>query len=98
MCVGTHAGPLLPSSVYCFLWIIAHSCAVATTGVFLCRCTLVAELRLTANEHPQFEDDVPQLTGKINEKFVERITDVRLWEAEHKDEATLGLGPRFCRR
>ena len=39
-----------------------------------------------ANDHPRFEDDVPQCSGKINEKFVERVTAVRQWEAEHKDE------------
>ena len=35
--------------------------------------TLVAELRLMANEHPKFEDDVPQFSGKLNEKFVELV-------------------------
>ena len=30
------------------------------------------------NEHPKFEDDVPQFSGKINEKFAEWDTDVKL--------------------
>ena len=42
--------------------------------------------------HPAFEDDVPQFSGKINEIFVEWVTDVRLWEAEHKDETKPRLG------
>ena len=32
---------------------------------------MTAEQRLMANEHPKFDDDVPQLSGKINEKFVD---------------------------
>ena len=48
-----------------------------------------------ANDHPKFEDDVPQFSGKINETFVEWVADVKLWEAEHKDEAKPCLGPRF---
>ena len=36
-------------------------------------------------EHPKFGDDVSQLSGKINEKFEEWVTDVGLWEAEHKE-------------
>ena len=48
-----------------------------------------------ANEHPKFEDYVPQFSGKFNEKFVECVTDVRLWEPEHKDETKPRLGPRL---
>ena len=33
--------------------------------------------------------------GKINEKFVECVTDVKLWEAGHKEETTPRLGPRL---
>ena len=51
-----------------------------------------------ANEHPKFEDDVPQFSGKINEKFFEWVTDVKLWEAEHKEDTTPRLGPRLHRR
>ena len=51
-----------------------------------------------ANEHPKFEDDVPQFSGKIHEKFVEWVTDVRLWEAEHKDETKPRLEPRLNKR
>ena len=59
---------------------------------------MVAKQRLIANEHPKFQDDVPHFSGKINEKFVEWVTDVRLWEAQHKDETKSRLGPRLCRR
>ena len=41
-----------------------------------------------ANGHPQF-DGVPQFEG---------VTNVKLWEAEHKDETKLRLGPRLFRR
>ena len=41
-----------------------------------------------AKEHPNFEDDVPRFSGKINDEFVDWDTDVQLWEAEHKDEAS----------
>ena len=51
-----------------------------------------------ANEHLKFEDDVPQFSGKINERFVEWVTDVRLWEAEHKDETKPRLEPRLFKR
>ena len=51
-----------------------------------------------ANEHPKFEDDVPLFCGKISETFVEWVTDVRLWEAEDKEETRPRLGPRFYRR
>ena len=59
---------------------------------------MVAEQRLIANEHPQYQDDVPHFSGKINEQFVEWVTDVRLWEAQHKNETKSRLGPRLCRR
>ena len=51
-----------------------------------------------ANEHPNFGDDVPQFSGKINDQFVEWVTDVRLWEAEHKDHTEPRLGPHLYRR
>ena len=55
--------------------------------------TLVAEPRLGANEHPKFEDDVAR-----SMKFVEWVTDVRLWESELKDETKPRLRPRLYRR
>ena len=48
-----------------------------------------------ANEDPKFEDDAPQFGGKITEKFVEWVTDVRLLEAEHKDETKPRFEPRL---
>ena len=62
------------------------------------QCALVADLRLKANEHPKFEDDVRRFSGKINEHFVEWVIDVRLSEAELKDETKPRLGPRLHRR
>ena len=56
---------------------------------------MVAELRLMEKDHPEYEDDIPQFSGKINEKFVEWVYHVRLWEAEHKDERKPHLGPRL---
>ena len=40
------------------------------------------------------EDDVPQFSGKTNEEVVEWVTDVKLWEAEHK-ETKPRLRPRL---
>ena len=37
-----------------------------------------------AKEHPKFDDDVPQFSGKINETFMDWVTEVRLWEAKHR--------------
>ena len=59
--------------------------------------TLVAEQRLMTREHPKFDDDVPQFSGNINEKLVDWVTDVRLWEAEHY-ETKPRFGPRLYRR
>ena len=56
------------------------------------------QFTLMANEHPKFEDDVPQFSGKINDHFVEWVTDVRLWEAERKGETKPRPGPRLHRR
>ena len=42
---------------------------------------LASEQSLMANEHPESED-VPEFSGKINENFVEWVTDVRLREAK----------------
>ena len=50
-----------------------------------------------ANEHPKFEDYVPQFSRKINDKFVEWLTDVRLWGAEHKDDTRPRFGPSLNR-
>ena len=48
-----------------------------------------------ANGHSKFEDDVPQFRGKLNKKFVEWVTDVRLKKTEQKDETKARLGPRL---
>ena len=60
--------------------------------------TLVAEQRVMTREHPKFDDDVPQFSGNFNEKLVDWVTDVRLWEAEHNDETKPRFGPRLYRR
>ena len=66
-------------------------------GVKKFQVTLEAEQRLMANGYLKFEDDVPRFSVKINEKLVEWVTDVKQWEAEHKEETKPRLGPRFCR-
>ena len=60
--------------------------------------TLVADQRLVAHEVPKLRNDVPQFSCKINEKIVEWVTDVRLREAEPKDETNPRFGPRLYRR
>ena len=41
---------------------------------------------------------VPQFYGRIDEKFAEWETDVRLWQVEFKVEDRDRLGPRLYRR
>ena len=57
------------------------------------------ELRLIADERPNGDDDVPQISGKINEMFVERVTGVKLREekTQGRDEKPC-LVPRLYRR
>ena len=53
-----------------------------------------------ANQHPKCEDDVLRFSGNINDKFVEWVTDVKLWEAEHDggDETSPWATPLQKRR
>ena len=44
------------------------------------------------------EDHVPQLHGRIDEKFAEWEIDGKLWEAECKEDDRVRLGPRLYRR
>ena len=44
------------------------------------------------------DEHVPQFYGRIDEKFAEWETDVRLWQAEFKLEDRDRLGPRLHRR
>ena len=44
------------------------------------------------------EDHVPQFHGRIDEKFAEWEIDVKLWEAEYKEDDRVRLGPRLYRR
>ena len=41
---------------------------------------------------------MPQLHGRIDEKFAEWEIGVKLWEAEYKEDDRVRLGPRLCRR
>ena len=63
--------------------------------------TLVAELRSSAMSGAtdrREEEHVPQFFGRIEEKFAEWETDVRLWQVEFKLEDRVRLGPRLYRR
>ena len=44
------------------------------------------------------DEQVPQFHGRIDEKFAEWETDVRLWQVEYKEEDRDRLGPRLYRR
>ena len=44
------------------------------------------------------EEHVPQFHGRIDEKFAEWEIDVKLWQAEYKEEDRDRLGPRLYRR
>ena len=41
---------------------------------------------------------MPQFHGRIDEKFAEWETDVKLWQVEYKEEDRDRLGPRLYRR
>ena len=49
-------------------------------------------------DHPKFEGDVPHSRSKIDDKFVDRVTNVRLWQADHKDETKHRHGPCLDKR
>ena len=44
------------------------------------------------------DEQLPQFYGRIDEKFAEWETDVRLWQVEFKVEDRDRLGPRLYRR
>ena len=44
------------------------------------------------------EEHVPQFHGRIDEKFAEWEIDVKLWQAEYKEEDRDSSGPRLYRR
>ena len=44
------------------------------------------------------DEQVPQFYGRLDEKFAEWETDVRLWLVEFKTEDRERLGPRLYRR
>ena len=44
------------------------------------------------------EEHLPQFHGRIDEKFAEWEIDVKLWEAEYKEEDRDRLGPKLYRR
>ena len=62
---------------------------------------MVAELRSTAisaTVDRREEEHVPQFHDRIDEKFAEWEIDVKLWEAEYKEDDRVRLGPRLYRR
>ena len=44
------------------------------------------------------EEHVPQFYGRNDEKFAEWEIDVKLWEAEYKEDDRDRRGPKLCRR
>ena len=65
------------------------------------RSTQQGELRSSAMSGAtdrREDDQVPQFYGRIDEKFPEWETDVRLWQVEFKVEDRDRLGPRLYRR
>ena len=44
------------------------------------------------------DEQVPQFYGRLDEKYAEWETDVRLWQGEFKVEDRDRLGPRLYRR
>ena len=65
------------------------------------RSTQQGELRSSAmsgGTDRREDEQVPQFCGRIEEKFAEWETDVRLWQVEFKVEDRDRLGPRLYRR
>ena len=65
------------------------------------RSTQQGELRSSAmsgGTDRREDEQVPQFYGRIDEKFAEWETDVRLWQVEFKVEDRDRLGPRLYRR
>ena len=65
------------------------------------RSTQQGELRSSAmsgGTDRREDEHVPQCYGRIDEKFAEWETDVRLWQVEFKVEDRDRLGPRLYRR
>ena len=65
------------------------------------RSTQQGELRSSAMSggiDRREDEQVPQFYGRIDEKFAEWETDVRLWQVEFKVEDRDRLGPRLYRR
>ena len=65
------------------------------------RSTQQGELRSSAmsgGTDRREDEQVPQFYGRIDEKFAEWKTDVRLWQVEFKVEDRDRLGPRLYRR
>ena len=63
--------------------------------------TLGAELRTTAvsaTVDRREEEHVSQFHGRIDEKFAACEIDVKLWEAEYREDDRVRLGPRLYRR
>ena len=55
---------------------------------------ILGDVRYSCRE----EEQVPQFHGRIDEKFAEWETDVRLWQVEFKLEDRDRMGPRLYRR
>ena len=65
------------------------------------RSTQQGELRSSAmsgGTDRREDEQMPQFYGRIDEKFAEWETDVRLWQVEFKVEDRDRLGPRLYRR
>ena len=65
------------------------------------RSTQQGELRSSAmsgGTDRRKDEQVPQFYGRIDEKFAEWETDVRVWQVEFKVEDRDRLGPRLHRR
>ena len=54
--------------------------------------------RFSAMADRREEEHVPQFHGRIDEIFAEWVIDVKLWEAEYKEEDRDRLGPKLYRR
>ena len=55
-------------------------------------------MAMSATVDRREEEHVPQFHGRIDEKFAEWEIDVKLWQAECKEDDRVRLGSRLFRR
>ena len=94
----TDCDPTIWYFILCYFTLVAEPRSSASG---LDRSTQQGELRSSAmsgGTERREDEQMPQFHGRIDEKFAEWETDLRLWQVEFKVEDRDRLGPRLYRR